>query len=119
VCAKIYSHFLNTPQQDEIISINETRTMEPLAMKILLMGDPNVGKSVIFSLAGIEVISVNYPGTIEEYTEGRMNLACPWLRSNGCRFYDCTPRLTMCPQWRKPIRIKCVISQQASILNFI
>jgi ferrous iron transport protein B len=43
--------------------------MEPLTLKILLMGDPNVGKSVIFSLAGIEVIFANYPGTILEYTE--------------------------------------------------
>ncbi len=44
-------------------------------MKILLMGNPNVGKSVIFSrLTGIEVVSVNYPGTTVEYTEGRMKL---------------------------------------------
>lgn len=39
------------------------------------MGNPNVGKSVIFSrLTGIEVISANYPGTTVEYTEGRMKL---------------------------------------------
>ena len=44
-------------------------------MKILLMGNPNVGKSVIFfRLTGIEVISANYPGTTVEYTEGRMKL---------------------------------------------
>ncbi|MBN1235218.1 MAG: ferrous iron transporter B [Methanotrichaceae archaeon] len=44
-------------------------------MKILLMGNPNVGKSVIFSrLTGIEVISANYPGTTVEYTEGRIKL---------------------------------------------
>lgn len=44
-------------------------------MKILLMGNPNVGKSVIFSrLTGIEVVSVNYPGTTVEYTAGRMKL---------------------------------------------
>lgn len=44
-------------------------------MKIILMGNPNVGKSVIFSrLTGIEVISANYPGTTVEYTEGRMKL---------------------------------------------
>ena len=44
-------------------------------MKILLMGNPNVGKSVIFSrLTGIEVVSANYPGTTIEYTEGRMKL---------------------------------------------
>jgi len=39
------------------------------------MGNPNVGKSVIFSrLTGIEVVSANYPGTTVEYTEGRMKL---------------------------------------------
>jgi ferrous iron transport protein B len=44
-------------------------------LKILLMGNPNVGKSVIFSrLTGIEVVSANYPGTTVEYTEGRMKL---------------------------------------------
>ncbi len=44
-------------------------------MKILLMGNPNVGKSVIFSrLTGIEIISANYPGTTVEYTEGKMKL---------------------------------------------
>ncbi|MFZ2473259.1 MAG: ferrous iron transporter B [Methanothrix sp.] len=49
--------------------------MEHQPLKILLMGNPNVGKSVIFSrLTGIEVISANYPGTTVEYTEGRMKL---------------------------------------------
>ena len=39
------------------------------------MGNPNVGKSVIFSrLTGIEVVSANYPGTTVEYMEGRMKL---------------------------------------------
>ena len=33
-------------------------------MKILLMGSPNVGKSVVFSrLTGVHVIASNYPGT--------------------------------------------------------
>lgn len=42
-------------------------------MKILLMGNPNVGKSIIFSrLTGVEVISLNYPGTTVEYTAGTM-----------------------------------------------
>jgi ferrous iron transport protein B len=39
--------------------------------KILLMGNPNVGKSVIFSrLTGVQVIASNYPGTTVEYTKG-------------------------------------------------
>jgi ferrous iron transport protein B len=42
--------------------------------KILLMGNPNVGKSVIFSrLTGMHVISSNYPGTTVEFTEGKIN----------------------------------------------
>jgi ferrous iron transport protein B len=42
-------------------------------LKILLIGNPNVGKSVIFSrLTGVEVLSLNYPGTSVEYTRGGM-----------------------------------------------
>jgi ferrous iron transport protein B len=40
-------------------------------MRILLMGNPNVGKSVIFSrLTGVHVVSSNYPGTTIGYTQG-------------------------------------------------
>jgi ferrous iron transport protein B len=43
--------------------------------KILLMGNPNVGKSVVFSrLTGVRVISSNYPGTTVEFTKGVMRL---------------------------------------------
>jgi ferrous iron transport protein B len=44
-------------------------------MKILLMGNPNVGKSVVFSrLTGIKVITSNYPGTTVGYTQGSMKV---------------------------------------------
>ncbi len=44
-------------------------------MKILLMGNPNVGKSVIFSrLTGVRVVSSNYPGTTVTYTSGFMKI---------------------------------------------
>ena len=44
-------------------------------MKIVLVGNPNVGKSIIFSrLTGIKVVSANYPGTTVEYTEGSIKL---------------------------------------------
>jgi len=44
-------------------------------MKILLMGNPNVGKSVVFSrLTGGHVIVSNYPGTTVEFTKGTMHL---------------------------------------------
>ncbi len=45
-------------------------------MKILLMGNPNVGKSVIFNrLTGLAVITANYPGTTVEFTEGSVSVA--------------------------------------------
>ena len=44
-------------------------------MRILLMGNPNVGKSVVFNrLTGIKVIISNYPGTTIEFLEGSMIL---------------------------------------------
>jgi ferrous iron transport protein B len=43
--------------------------------KILLMGNPNVGKSVLFSrLTGVQAIVSNYPGTTISYTRGYMKL---------------------------------------------
>lgn len=39
--------------------------------KILLIGNPNVGKSVIFSrLTGVSVVASNYPGTTVEFCKG-------------------------------------------------
>lgn len=41
--------------------------------KVLLMGNPNVGKSVFFSrLTGVHALSSNYPGTTVGFTEGTM-----------------------------------------------
>ena len=44
-------------------------------MRVLLMGHPNVGKSVVFNrLTGVDVITSNYPGTTVEYSEGSMRV---------------------------------------------
>ncbi len=44
-------------------------------MKILLMGNPNVGKSVVFTrLTGVNVITSNYAGTTVEFRKGYMRL---------------------------------------------
>ena len=46
-----------------------------LPMQVLLMGNPNVGKSAVFSrLTGADVIASNYPGTTVEFTEGKMKV---------------------------------------------
>ena len=43
--------------------------------KILLIGNPNVGKSVIFSrLTGVQVIASNYPGTTVEISKGYLKV---------------------------------------------
>ncbi len=44
-------------------------------MKLLLMGNPNVGKSAFFSrVTGINVIASNYPGTTVGFTRGFLKL---------------------------------------------
>ena len=46
-------------------------------MKILLMGHPNVGKSVFFNrLTGAKVFESNYPGTTVDFMKG-------WMRIGG------------------------------------
>ncbi len=43
--------------------------------KVLLIGNPNVGKSAIFSrLTGVHVIAANYPGTTVEFSKGSFRL---------------------------------------------
>ena len=43
--------------------------------KILLMGNPNVGKSALFSrLTGAKVVISNYPGTTVGFAQGRMKV---------------------------------------------
>jgi len=48
-------------------------------MLVLLMGNPNVGKSAMFSrLTGANVVISNYPGTTVEFTQGRLKLDSGW-----------------------------------------
>ena len=61
--------------------------------KILLMGNPNVGKSVFFSrLTGVHALSSNYPGTTVGFTEGIIQL------KDGCaRLIDVPGAYTLDP----------------------
>ncbi len=44
-------------------------------LRILLVGNPNVGKSALFSrLTGIHIIASNYPGTTVQFTKGHLKL---------------------------------------------
>ena len=43
------------------------------------MGNPNIGKSALFSrLTGVNVIVSNYPGTTVEFKKGKMRLGDQW-----------------------------------------
>lgn len=62
-------------------------------MNILLMGNPNVGKSVIFSrLTGAHVISSNYPGTTVGFTKGNL-----WLDGEKHQIIDVPGVYTLKP----------------------
>lgn len=57
------------------MSAKRASPSEEPALKVLLMGSPNVGKSAVFSrLTGANVIASNYPGTTVSFSEGRMRL---------------------------------------------
>ena len=44
-------------------------------MKLLLIGNPNVGKSAIFThLTGVSVVTSNYPGSTVSYTKGYLTV---------------------------------------------
>lgn len=60
-------------------------------MKVLLIGNPNVGKSAVFTqLTGVNVKTSNYPGTTVTYTTGtltvlRKDTACTSCIAGGCK----------------------------------
>lgn len=55
------------------VQVDEQSLKKP--NKILLMGNPNVGKSVFFTqLTGVHAISSNYAGTTVSFLEGRLSV---------------------------------------------
>ncbi|MFA7328099.1 MAG: fused ferrous iron transport protein A/B [Candidatus Ratteibacteria bacterium] len=67
--------------------------VEVRQIKVLLMGNPNVGKSAVFSrLTGLDVISANYPGTTVEYTCGTA-----WVEKQRMKVIDVPGAYTLEP----------------------
>jgi ferrous iron transport protein B len=65
-------------------------------LRVLLMGNPNVGKSAVFSrLTGAHVIASNYPGTTVGFTEGLMR-----VDGRNCKVIDVPGTYTLDPQSR-------------------
>ncbi|MBN1794538.1 MAG: fused ferrous iron transport protein A/B [Candidatus Omnitrophica bacterium] len=58
--------------------------VRPRIFRVLLAGNPNVGKSVVFSrLTSLDVISSNYPGTTVDYSQGTL-----WLGDKKLEICD-------------------------------
>ena len=52
-----------------------SKGLDPEHKKIVLMGNPNVGKSVVFSrLTGAKVITSNYAGTTVDFCQGHIRV---------------------------------------------
>ncbi len=57
------------------MSQNLPEGLDPDHKKIVLMGNPNVGKSVVFSrLTGAKVITSNYAGTTVDFCQGHIRV---------------------------------------------
>ena len=77
--------------------------------KVLLMGNPNVGKSVFFSrLTGVHVISSNYPGTTVEFTKGYMMIG-----NEKCEVIDVPGTYTLDPTC-KAEEVACEMLKEAT-----
>ena len=84
-------------------------------MKILLMGNPNVGKSVIFSrLTGAHVISSNYPGTTVGFTKGYI-----WLDGQRHEIIDVPGTYTLTPTSKAEEVAVEMLSQGDLIINVV
>jgi ferrous iron transport protein B len=78
---------------------------------ILLIGNPNVGKSVFFSrLTGTQVIASNYPGTTVEVTRGYM-----LVRDETYEVIDVPGTYTLCPTC-KAEEVACELIKSADLV---
>ncbi|MHC1626516.1 MAG: FeoB small GTPase domain-containing protein [Methanoculleaceae archaeon] len=79
--------------------------------KIVLMGNPNVGKSVVFSrLTGARVISSNYPGSTVDLSRGRMR-----TRSGVAEIIDAPGTYSLRPS-NKAEEIAAMMFNQADLV---
>ena len=83
--------------------------------KIVLMGNPNVGKSVFFSrLTGANVIASNYPGTTVDFSKGRMCLG-----KEGHEIIDAPGTYSLEPSNKAEEVARDVFSQADLIVNVV
>jgi ferrous iron transport protein B len=73
-----------------------TSAQDDRTTRVLLMGNPNVGKSAVFSrLTGAQVVASNYPGTTVSFTEGHMH-----CDGRDCKVIDVPGTYTLEPTSR-------------------
>jgi ferrous iron transport protein B len=84
-------------------------------MKIVLLGNPNVGKSVVFSrLTGVDVIVSNYAGTTVEFTKGSIK-----VESQHAELIDVPGVYTLSPTCKAEVIAVELLKQGDIVVNVI
>jgi ferrous iron transport protein B len=84
-------------------------------VRVLLMGNPNVGKSAVFSrLTGAQVIASNYPGTTVTFTEGVMELG-----GHACRVVDVPGTYSLQPDSRAEQVAVEILDRGGTVINVL
>jgi ferrous iron transport protein B len=82
---------------------------------LVLMGNPNVGKSVVFSrLTGMDAITSNYPGTTVDVMRGTA-----WLGKEQVRVVDAPGTYSLSPSNRAEEVAGIILNQADFILNVV
>jgi ferrous iron transport protein B len=80
--------------------------------KILLVGNPNVGKSALFSrLTGVHAVSSNYPGTTVGFTEGNL-----FIKGERFRLIDVPGAYTIDPTNEAEEVARRILEEEADIV---
>lgn len=80
--------------------------------KVLLVGNPNVGKSALFSrLTGVHAVSSNYPGTTVGFTEGNL-----FIKGERFRLIDVPGAYTIDPTNEAEEVARRILEEEADIV---
>ena len=83
--------------------------------RVLLMGNPNVGKSVFFSrLTGTHALSSNYPGTTVGFTEGTMRYG-----GKTARLIDVPGAYTLDPTNEAEVIARRILNEGADVVILV
>lgn len=85
--------------------------------KIVLMGNPNVGKSLIFSrLTGTKVVTSNFPGTTVGITKGTLCCTCQKCTKHNFTLIDAPGIYSLTTRSQDIEKVAVAIVEQAEII---